>query len=742
MHLLHARDQAARGRTLAQIAAANPFIKPIGNAIKVDVRLDTVPDAALLGKLSKAGLKVKSKFKGLVSGTARLSSLETLAQNPHVTSIHPDYGARLHSVGSAANQADDSLRAAIARSTYSVDGTGINIGILSDSINDVIGGIIAGDCLTGSSSQVSGDLPVQVGVLDAGPGGGTDEGAGMAELIHDLCPGSHLAFHTAFNSISDFAQGIIELAGNSGCGQGGSHIICDDVIYFAEPMFQDGEIAQAVDTVVAAGVPYFSSAGNQTDRGVDDTYLETTARGFAVHDFTGGDDPFFDISFNQSGAQIIVVLQWNQPYSGTLGPGSEIDLDLYLTSSTNNWNNRVVAGSANSQGTTGAPSGDPLEIFGYAAPNTGTRYIVIRRFAGSTNLRFRLVIFKVGNVTFQSGVLGGSTIYGHSAAAGAMAVAAVYYGEVDSGGSLQGGPEINVESFSSKGGDLPFYFDSSGIPLPGAPVLRFKPEIASVDGTNTTFFGSPDTDSPPDGFPNFYGTSAAAPHAAAIAALMLDRATDLGHSPTPAEVYSTMRSSATDIEAAGIDVLSGDGLVFADDALGAICVPPAITGQPLSQTVCEGGQVTFCVTATGTETLTYQWKKDGGDIFGATASCYTIDPVAVTDGGGYTCLVTNACGSVESDSATLTVNVSVEPDFDGDCDVDQNDLDIFEACSTGPAIPYDPQNLPPGCTLTPDVQGIIPADSDDDGDVDQNDFAIVQGCYSGQNNPADPNCAV
>ncbi|UCD30572.1 MAG: S8 family serine peptidase [Planctomycetota bacterium] len=727
MHLRDARDKSAQGYALNQIASINPFIKPIGNAVKVDVRLDTTPDADLLDKLSKAGLTVKAKFKGLLSGTAKLSSLEAIAQNPHVTSIHPDYGARLNNAGSAPNQADATLRAAIARGTYGVDGTGINIGVLSDSINDVIGGTIAGDCLSGSASQVSGDLPPQVGVLDAGPGGGTDEGAGMAELIRDLCPGSHLAFHTAFNSISDFAQGIIELAGNSGCGYGGSHIICDDVIYYAEPMFQDGEIAQAIDTVVAGGVSYFSSAGNQTDRGIDADYLETTASGHAVHDFTGGDDPFFDVVFAQFGARITVVLQWSQPYSGTLGPGSEIDLDLYLTSSTNNWTKKIVASSTNSQGDTGTPLGDPFEIFTFAAPNPATRYIIIRRIAGSINFRLRVVIFAQGNVSFQSGVLGGPTVYGHSAAAGSMAVAAAYYGEVDSGGSLQGGPEIDVESFSSKGGDLPFYFDGAGNPLPGAPVLRFKPEITSVDGTNTSFFGSPDTDSPPDGFPNFYGTSASAPHAAAIAALMLERAANLGLTPTPAEVYSTMRSSATDIETAGIDAFSGDGLVFADDALGAICIPTVITEQPESQSVCEGNPVTFCVTATGAGPLSYQWKKDGNEISGATASCYTIDPVSAADADSYTCVVSNTCGSAESDPAILTVNVSVGPDFDGDCDVDQDDFDLFQACASGPAIP-----LTPGCE---------DRDFDTDNDVDQNDFATFQLCYSGQNIPADPNCA-
>jgi hypothetical protein len=78
----------------------------------------------------------------------------------------------------------------------------------------------------------------------------------MMQLIHDVAPGAPLAFYTAFESQEDFAAGIRALAA------AGSQVIVDDIIYFAEPMFEDGIIAQAVDDVHAGGVAYFSSAGN------------------------------------------------------------------------------------------------------------------------------------------------------------------------------------------------------------------------------------------------------------------------------------------------------------------------------------------------------------------------------------------------------------------------------------------------------------------------------------------------
>jgi hypothetical protein len=80
-------------------------------------------------------------------------------------------------------------------------------------------------------------------------------------------------------------------------------------------------------------------------------------------------------------------------------------------------------------------------------------------------------------------------------------------------------------------------------------------------------------------------------------------------------------------------------------------------------------------------------------------------------------------------------------DFDCDIDTDADDLVIFEACATGPAIPYNATSLPSGCALQADSTGIIPADRDADHDVDHADFGHFQRCFSGENLAADPNCA-
>jgi hypothetical protein len=86
-----------------------------------------------------------------------------------------------------------------------------------------------------------------------------------------------------------------------------------------------------------------------------------------------------------------------------------------------------------------------------------------------------------------------------------------------------------------------------------------------------------------------------------------------------------------------------------------VTTSPVISNPPLSATRCAGNSVTFSVTASGTPPLGYQWRKNGSNINGATGSTFTIDPVAAGDAGSYDVLVSNACGSVPSAPATLSV---------------------------------------------------------------------------------------
>src|SRR5438094_1877515 len=88
----------------------------------------------------------------------------------------------------------------------------------------------------------------------------------------------------------------------------------------------------------------------------------------------------------------------------------------------------------------------------------------------------------------------------------------------------------------------------------------------------------------------------------------------------------------------------------------AAVTPPSITTQPVDTTVTLGQTAKFTVTATGTMPLSYQWKKDGVNITGATNPSYTTPPTTLADDGShFAATVTNSAGSVTSNNATLTV---------------------------------------------------------------------------------------
>ncbi len=130
-----------------------------------------------------------------------------------------------------------------------------------------------------------------------------------------------------------------------------------------------------------------------------------------------------------------------------------------------------------------------------------------------------------------------STIYGHPNAAGAMAVGAIPYKQTPWFGiPLDKG---TIEYFSSAGG-TPIFFNPDGTRL-ATQEVRFKPEIIAPDDIDTTFFGGADTDN--NGWPNFQGTSAAAPNAAALAALLIDAFPFI----TPDEVYHAMTKGSLDL---------------------------------------------------------------------------------------------------------------------------------------------------------------------------------------------------
>ncbi|MGH2670413.1 MAG: S8 family serine peptidase, partial [bacterium] len=169
-------------------------------------------------------------------------------------------------------------------------------------------------------------------------------------------------------------------------------------------------------------------------------------------------------------------------------------------------------------------------------------------------------------------------VYGHPNAAGAEAVGAADYLETPAFGRAPA-----LEPFSSAGG-VPILFDRDGRPL-ATPARRRKPGVVAPDGVNTTFFFS-DRENDEDGFPNFFGTSAAAPHAAAVAALILHANRTL----FPQAVYERLRVTANDMGPPGFDLESGFGLVNAERAV-APAAPPVCAGEIATITGSSASEV-------------------------------------------------------------------------------------------------------------------------------------------------------
>lgn len=603
-HLRTAHKLAQQRTPLERITAADPLLRLRDGQLEIEIRFGALlPEA--VDAMRALGVRIDhlSYRYGRALAHADPALLPALAALPGVTSIHPNYGAQ-RNAGAVPGQGDAALHADAARAHFGVDGTGVRVGILSDSFNQRIGGVLDGSgCarrLSGSSPQTSGDLPADIVVLDNGPAHSDDEGAAMAEIVHDLAPGAALLFASAFPDEATFAEGIDALAA---CG---ADVLVDDVLFFAEPMFQDGIIAQAAQAAVDGGAAFFSAVGNQGVAGVDQVYRDAvpalddeaqTPTGNDFHDFGGG-NRFASIRV-PPGCTLRLVLQWDEPFSGMLGPGASTDLDLYVFSAASPGAQLLAAGT-DSQGCSasgGGPSGDPLEMAAYTngSGTMRTVYVAVDHFCGRPEVRFRIVTLpadcaNADSYAFAPDVFSAEEIYGHAAAVGVAAVAGVFYGEIDSGGTATApAGVINVEPFSARGGALPFAFDAQGQSLSGAPVVRFKPDLAAPDGVNTTFFGR---DSPydDDTFPNFFGTSAAAPHAAAVAALLRQA----NRSLAPADLLDTLRRTAVDIEAPGRDVLSGDGLIDAYAALAALAAAPTPTATPSPAPTATGGSSRPC----------------------------------------------------------------------------------------------------------------------------------------------------
>ncbi len=545
-------------------------VRITGDLIEIDVAATGNVDT-LVTQLTSLGASNIAVAGALVNGMFPIGNLAQLAALDSMRLARPTY-TPITAAGLTTSQADSALGADVARSLFGVTGAGVSVGVLSDSFNALTypGGV---DALTRDIE--TDDLPVDTTILqDYLQPGASDEGRAMAQHIHDLAPEASILFATAFiGGEAGFAQNILALAA------AGADIITDDIRYFAEPFFQDGVVARAAQQVVAQGIPFFSAAFNEGVRSYESAFVDsgvTLESGARLHDF----DPGAGVSTLQEinvplGGGVRFSFQWDQPFASLGGAGSQSDLDISLLGA----DGTTVISTAS----TNNIDGDALELL--LVNNTGFDLDIDGQQDTKFFVRIELVsgpepgILKYVDYGRSSTIItfatDSSTSVGHANTANVLGVAASAFFQTPEFGESP--PVLN--DYSSKGGTS-ILFDASGQRLV-TPFNPNAPQVTGVDGGNTTFFGT-DTPEDADNFPNFFGTSAAAPHLAAVAALMMELTGGPGN-VTPQDIYDAMMETAIDIanrtdgqtlipipNGQGFDEFSGYGLVDAVAALQAI----------------------------------------------------------------------------------------------------------------------------------------------------------------------------
>ena len=518
-------------------------------AVEIHGRLSASTVSAVASDLDGSDRVAPSQAVRAGRMRAHLSEAQILklAQNPEVHVLREASPAHTN-VGSYTSQGYVA-QAANKVIAQGISGTGIKVGVLSDSAYPTrVAALIA-----------SGDLPADTVVLpgQAGPSdnSGEDEGAAMMEIVHDMAPGAKLYFASAFNGEDSFAANIRSLRYDYGCD-----IIVDDISYFDEPVFQDGEIAQAVNDVTANGALYFSSAANSGNltSGTSGTWegdftsvsnstgVITTAEGRAValNNFGTVSSPQAYDTLTSAAASGI-WLHWSDPLGGAVN-----DYDLFVTNAAGT---SITAFSIDRQDGTG----DPLEyVYTGNTLASGSR-IYVAQYSGAA----RALHIDTERSTLSIATSGAT--FGHNAGASTFSAAAVYWNAAKRGPTpFTGGASNPDETFSSDGPRRIFY-QPDGTPITSGNYLfrtnggtsLVKPDAAGADGVSTAT----------PGFLPFFGTSAAAPHLAGIAALIKSANPSL----TNTQIRNIMTSTTLDNMAAGVDRDSGYGIVSAQKAVAA-----------------------------------------------------------------------------------------------------------------------------------------------------------------------------
>ena len=449
---------------------------------------------------------------------------DTLQQgdvSPHEGLIRYRHG-RLHEVSVPASKVEALLNAlpssVLARLPYphqavAVTGQGVAITGAADmqALGDSAAGIKIGVIDLGfaslATSQASGDLPPtgpNLTITDyTGTGtGGTDHGTNVAEIVHEMAPGASL-YLAKISTEVQLGQALDAMAA------AGVKVINHSVAWYVAA-FYDGtgpicDIANSADT---KGAQWINAMGNSRLKHYLASFTDSNAD--LRHEFATGQN-YNTINLTSGGA-VSLLLNWNAY------PTTTIDYDLYLYNGNPDSGGVVVESSQNRQSGKGpAYFPYPYESVDYTPTSTGTFYIVVKK-VNSAQANRALTLFSTGPDLVTRTTT--SSILQPADCAKVIGVGAV---------DLSDG----AESFSSEG------------PTTDG---RAKPEITAPNRVRTSRTSS------------FAGTSAASPHAAGAAALMLAK----NQAMIPAQLRAALPAAVKDVSTTGFDYRTGNGRISLD----------------------------------------------------------------------------------------------------------------------------------------------------------------------------------
>jgi hypothetical protein len=491
-------------------------------------------------------------------------------------------------------EADAPVRSAIARESYGVDGTGVTIGLISDSYgastvitspaDDVAAGL-----LPGAGNPCGRTSPVRVLTDDPA---GHDEGRAMLQIVHGIAPGAALMFASA--GAGQVQDPVVVAAAIDALAAAGADIIVDDIGFPEGLRYQQGLVSDAVERAKAAGILTFTSAGNGNVVGAPGgdsagrpigSWSTTSYRPIACPSWVtvdagsaldcldfdpapGADDPTDRIEMDDDPG---LYLHWGEPYGGV---ASAFELQVY----------REDAGGADPVRVSTMEQTDPAVnpvgsvILPAAPPHDVYDLVVVRTRAAPDG-----ALPAVGWLAYRSGLgilaaeydasdgpdVVGPTAMNHAADGSALGVGAARFST-----------PTQMEDFSAIGPSTLLFapVDAADPTSPAAalpaPVRAAGPRVTGVDGMRTSFFGEASTEGGATVY-RFYGTSAASPVAAAVVALARQYDPGLTPDALPDLFARTSAAVANPYAAFGFadEDVSGAGLIDAAALLAALPVP-------------------------------------------------------------------------------------------------------------------------------------------------------------------------